>query len=120
MGSKFVLILIFTLLSKSIGAAPGLAEAQAVIGAKPKPDHAGAITLQEALSRVFEWSPELEVSELEIKAASARIIQAGLRPNPEIMVEGENLPTISRSELLDNIESTLQMSQRFELGGKRH
>ncbi len=88
-------------------------------GMNENPKWVEAMTLQQALSRVFESNPELEVTELEIEAASARIIQAGMRPNPELMVEGENFPAMGRTGVLQYMESTLQMSQRLELGGKR-
>ena len=78
-----------------------------------------AMTLEQALARVFERNPEMTVSELEIKAASARVLQAGRRPNPEFLAETENLSTFGGAGLLQYAESTLQVSQRMELGGKR-
>ncbi len=78
-----------------------------------------AMTLEQALARVFERNPEIVISELEIKAASARVSQAGRKPNPEFVAEAENLSTFGGSGLLHYAESTLQVSQRMELGGKR-
>jgi cobalt-zinc-cadmium efflux system outer membrane protein len=78
-----------------------------------------AMTLEQALARVFERNPEIVVSELEIKAASARVSQAGRKPNPEFVAETENLSTFGGAALLQYAESTLQVSQRMELGGKR-
>ncbi len=84
-------------------------------------EHEGGseLVLSQALSLVFESNPELVVSELEIKAASARILQAGLRPNPEFSIGGENLAAMGGTGLFSYAESTFQVSQRLEFGGKR-
>lgn len=79
----------------------------------------GRLTLPDALSRVFARHPELAVSELEIQAASARILQAGLRPNPVFTNEYEDFAAIGGSGLFPYTESTFQVSQLLELGGKR-
>lgn len=79
----------------------------------------GAISLQEALSRVFENNPEITVSELEVQAAAARMTQVGLKPNPELHLETENIPAITGTGAADYLESTIQVSQRLEIGGKR-
>jgi outer membrane protein TolC len=83
------------------------------------PGNARLLSLQQALSRVFESNPELVASELEIEAAAARVLQAGRRPNPEISVGGENLAAMGGTGLFNYTESTVQLSQRIELGGKR-
>jgi cobalt-zinc-cadmium efflux system outer membrane protein len=81
---------------------------------------AAVLTLPDALARVFERNPEITVSELEIDAASARVLQAGLKPNPEIALQGENLGTpVVGPGVFRYTESTLQINQRMELGGKR-
>ncbi len=82
---------------------------------------AAALTLAQVLSRVFERNPELSVSRLEIEAATARVTQAGQRPNPEITAEAENLSTPAvGAGVFQYTESTLQFSQRLETGGKRN
>jgi cobalt-zinc-cadmium efflux system outer membrane protein len=77
----------------------------------------GAIELDQAIALAVERSPELAVAELDLEAAGARREQAGLRPNPDVALEFENvdwdLPGASRSEI------TVLLSQRLELGGKR-
>jgi len=80
---------------------------------------AAALTLSQALERAFARNPELVISELEIKAASARVAQAGVKPNPEIAAEAENVSLPGSGGLLRYTESTLQVNQRLELGGKR-
>ena len=84
------------------------------------PDMSAILTLEQALARVFERNPELGVSELEIQAASARIEQAGRKPNPEFTAEAENLTTPWVGPgVFRYSENSLQFSQRLELGGKR-
>src|SRR4030042_1743921 len=83
-------------------------------------DRSAIQTLAQALARVFERNPELGVSELEIQAASARIEQAGRRPNPEFTAEAENFSTPWVGPgIFRHSENSLQFSQKLELGGKR-
>ena len=79
----------------------------------------GPLTLSMALALVAGKNPELSVSELEIRAASARILQAGLRPNPEFSAGAENFLAMGGRGIFRYTESTFQLSQRLELGGKR-
>jgi len=77
------------------------------------------LTLANALARTLRGSPELGVFNFELRAAEARILQAGLRPNPELNLDIEN-PTGSGSfKNGDQMENTLTLSQLIELGGKR-
>lgn len=82
-------------------------------------DRAQPLTLAAALSRVLDNNLELSLLGLEIQAAAARVLQAGLRPNPEISGEAENFLSMGGNGLFRNTESSVQLSQRFELGGKR-
>jgi len=43
------------------------------------------------LGQTLMHNPELKVFSLEIRAAQARRLQAGLWPNPEIDIEMENI-----------------------------
>jgi cobalt-zinc-cadmium efflux system outer membrane protein len=107
--------LLFFMLHCSICVSPAVAASP-----EPAQDLPAPFSFSEALSRVFRHNPELTISELEIQAASARILQAGKRPNPEIETEIEDLalPGIG-SGLFHLTETTVQYSQRLELGGKR-
>jgi cobalt-zinc-cadmium efflux system outer membrane protein len=51
----------------------------------------GVITLVEVLSLALQQSPSLKAFSWEIRAAEARTIQAGLRPNPELSLEIEEV-----------------------------
>jgi len=106
----------------SVGCA-GLPQALAASGNGPSGDGASRegspLTLPEALSRVFQSNPEMAVSELEIQAASARVLQAGLKPNPEFSAKAEDFAAMGGTGLSSYTESTVEVSQRLELGGKR-
>ncbi len=78
------------------------------------------LTLHDALSRVLEANPGLEASELEVKAAAARISKAGLRPNPDLEAEIQNLPALGSNHLFRSTEVELLISHRWETGGKRN
>lgn len=73
---------------------------------------AGPLTLQQALRQAFKSNPELGAAALEVKAVEASILQAGVRPNPEIAAVLEDTRKATRT-------TTVQLNQRLELGGKR-
>ena len=79
----------------------------------------GSITLTEALARTLRGSPELAAFNFELRAAEARILQAGLRPNPELSLDIENPTGSGPYKSGDQMENTLALSQLIELGGKR-
>ena len=89
---------------------PALARAQT-------PPASQQLTLDEALARALERDPSVAAGEIARAGALARREQAVLRPNPEAGFELENfsgdLPGASAAE------ATVELSQRFELGGKR-
>jgi len=82
-------------------------------------DAGGSLTLRGALARALERSPELSAYSWDIRAAEARILQAGLRPNPTIGIQSENFTGSGDFQNGDAAERTLQLSQLVELGGKR-
>ncbi len=78
-----------------------------------------SITLAAALARTLRGSPELAAYNFELRAAEARILQAGLRPNPAIALDIENPTGSGAYKSGDQMENTLTLSQLIELGGKR-
>ena len=78
-----------------------------------------AITLADALARTLRGSPELAAYNWEFRAAEARILQAGLRPNPELSLDIEAPTGSGPYRGGDQMENTLALSQLIELGGKR-
>jgi cobalt-zinc-cadmium efflux system outer membrane protein len=79
----------------------------------------GSITLADALARTLRGNPELAAYNYELRAAEARILQAGLRPNPELSLDIENPTGSGPYKSGDQMENTLTLSQLIELGGKR-
>jgi cobalt-zinc-cadmium efflux system outer membrane protein len=79
----------------------------------------GSITLADALARTLRGSPELAAYNYELRAAEARILQAGLRPNPELSLDIESPAGSGQFKDGDQMQNTLALSQLIELGGKR-
>lgn len=77
------------------------------------------VTLRDALSLALLKNPELMAFSYEVRAREARILQAGLLPNPEIEGEVENFGGEKAHKGFQAAESTLRLSQLIELGGKR-
>lgn len=78
-----------------------------------------SLTLRQALQRAFANNPRLTVADREIGIASGRRIQAGAIPNPELSFELDNAFGTNEYRGTNLAETTLQLSQLFELGGKR-
>lgn len=91
------------------------AREQAGAGSEPT----GGITLEEALSLALAHNPGLASFSFEVRAADAQAVQAGLRPNPELSVEAENVLGSGDRSGFDAAETTLRIGQRVELAGKR-
>lgn len=112
----------------------------------PAPVDEGPLTLGAAIAAALEHSPQLALYPWDLRIADARTVQAGLRPNPELSVEVENIQlgggassATTRSigigpegliggvertseggaSTLGEAEITLSLAQTFELGGKR-
>jgi outer membrane protein, heavy metal efflux system len=80
---------------------------------------AGALTLRQALALALARNPGLAVFSWDVRIGEARMLQAGLRPNPEVGVELENVLGTGEFRGAQEAETTLQLSQLIELGGKR-
>ena len=76
------------------------------------------LALGDVLALTLIHNPELKVFSLETRAAQARELQAGLWPNPKIKVEAENVGGTGELSGFDGAETTIQLSQLIELGGK--
>lgn len=64
-------------------------------------------------------APRRAESQAQIAAAQGRFDQAGAWRNPELSLEVENFAGQGPMQGLDSAETTLALSQTFELGGKR-
>lgn len=81
--------------------------------------NAAPVTLSEALARGAEASPRIAQARAQLDAAEARARQAGVSPNPEIGLEVENFGGTGPFRTFRSHETTLALSQQFEIGGKR-
>jgi cobalt-zinc-cadmium efflux system outer membrane protein len=79
---------------------------------------AGDLGLRNAIDRALAADPNLKAGAIEIEAAEGRKVQAGLSPNPQASVEVEDSGGTGGYRGFRRTQTTLQISQLFELGGK--
>lgn len=83
-----------------------------------------SVSLRSAVALALLHSPELAAFAWETRAREARVIQAGRLPNPVFGALVEDIgasPSASGAATAQNVQpqTTLQLSQLIELGGKR-
>lgn len=78
------------------------------------------LTLQQALQRALGANARLFMADREIAMAEGRRLQAGVIPNPQASFEVDNALGSGDYRGLRSAETTLQLSQLIELGGKRN
>jgi cobalt-zinc-cadmium efflux system outer membrane protein len=76
----------------------------------------GGLTLEEALVRASQNRQELKGFRADLDAAAVKLQHAGLPPNPELQIEWDNLGGDLPAD--DVKETTVSLSQPFEIGGK--
>lgn len=81
-------------------------------------DPNGTLNLGKALALTLMHNPELSAYSLEIRAAEARRLQAGLWANPELEIEIEEVGGTGERTGFDAAETTILLSQLIELGNK--
>jgi len=79
----------------------------------------GVVTLNDAVRFALINHPTLRAFPWEQRAAEARTLQASLLPNPELEVEIEEFGGTSNRRGFDGAETSIQLGQLIELGGKR-
>lgn len=77
------------------------------------------LTLSDALARALLKNPSLQAYAFETRVAEARVLQAGIRPNPELAIGVENFLGTGALSGVKGLETTLQLSQVIDLGGSR-
>ena len=77
------------------------------------------LTLGQALEEAAARSPAVVAAEAEVRAAEARLRQAGYRNNPELSLEVENVAGTGELRGVNRMETTLAVNQRLDLGGRR-
>jgi len=85
----------------------------------PMKEPTGALTLRDALALALTENPELAPFAWQERANEARILQAGLRHNPELGLQMEDVLGTGSFRGVREAQTTLQLSQVIELGGKR-
>ncbi|MDP6380473.1 MAG: TolC family protein [Phycisphaerae bacterium] len=78
----------------------------------------GALTLRQALVLVLARSPELAAVSWQVRAAEARILQAGAMPNPEVRIRVDDFGGSGNFSGTRNSDQTLRVTQPIELGRK--
>lgn len=78
-----------------------------------------SISLPLALQRALAANPRLTAAERDIGIAGGLRIQAGALPNPDVSFELDNALGSGPYKGARSAETTLQLSQLVELGGKR-
>ncbi len=79
----------------------------------------GVLTLRDALVLALYENPELAPFAWQERANEARILQAGVRLNPELGLQVEDVLGTGDFSGGQEAQTTLQLSQVIELGGKR-
>lgn len=77
------------------------------------------LSLDRALELAGATSPTLDAAEADIQAAAAARTVAGLRPNPSVTVEAENVAGSGPYRGVESLETTTSLALPIELGGKR-
>ncbi|RPJ59935.1 MAG: TolC family protein, partial [Acidobacteria bacterium] len=79
----------------------------------------GVLTLRDALALALLRNPDLGVFPYTLREADARLLQAGLRPNPQLEFEVEDVGGRRERGGFEMAQTTVSVGQSLELGGKR-
>jgi len=93
--------------------------AQAQSPASPLATTENVVTLDQALALAGSVSPSLDSAAAGVRAAEAARTVAGLRPNPSVVIESENLSGTGQYRGARSAETTVGIALPIELGGKR-
>ncbi len=92
--------------------------AENTTNAPPTPPPA-ALTLREVATLALARNPLLIAHGFDLQAAEARRLQSGVRPNPALSLGVEDALGTGDFRGAHSAQTTLQLSQIIELGGKR-
>ena len=79
----------------------------------------GPITLKNAVALALVNNPQLEAFSFEQRAREARALQSDLMPNPQLEILVEDAAGSGNFNGFNQSQTTIQLSQLVELGGKR-
>ncbi|MBL9171339.1 MAG: TolC family protein [Verrucomicrobiales bacterium] len=105
--------------AQSAASIPSAAAPKPPQSAAPVKEPTGALTLRDALALALTENPELAPFAWQARVNEARILQAGLRLNPELGLQVEDVLGTGDFSGGQEAQITLQLSQVIELGGKR-
>ncbi len=105
--------------SGALEASTGTLEAPVPTTAALVKEPTGTLTLRAALALALTENPELAPFAWQARANEAHILQAGLRLNPELGLQVEDVLGTGDFRGGREAQTTLQLSQVIELGGKR-
>lgn len=77
------------------------------------------LSIAQALDEAAARSPAVVAAQADFAAAEARVRQSGVRSNPELSFEVENIAGTGELRGLRSTEATLAVNQRLDLGGRR-
>ena len=77
------------------------------------------LTAEEAVEKTLRHSPALQSFPYQQRAIEADVLQAGLKPNPVVKADLENVFGTGDNRFLTGAELTLSLSQLIEMGDKR-
>jgi cobalt-zinc-cadmium efflux system outer membrane protein len=100
---------------ESFEAPPPGGEVAAVSATEPT----GELALADALALVLLRNPGLAIDSYEQRAREAALLQAGVRPNPTLVVDVQDFAGTGVRRGVRATQSTITLSQLIELGGKR-
>lgn len=80
---------------------------------------ASPLTLDQAIATAGGVAPAAEAAQAGVEAARAARTIAGLRPNPEVQTQVENVAGTGQYRDFDSAETTVNIAVPIELGGKR-
>jgi cobalt-zinc-cadmium efflux system outer membrane protein len=96
-----------------------LARAQGDVAAVVEDEPSGVLSRDAALGAALRRSPELGESGWELRAAEARVLEAERRPDPSVALVVEDALGTGSYWGGGQAQTTLEVNQVFELGGKR-
>jgi cobalt-zinc-cadmium efflux system outer membrane protein len=85
----------------------------------PTDEPTGTLELRRALAAALLRNPDLAAESLELRAREAALLQAGSFPNPTLSIEVEDFAGTGEFGGTDEAQTTFQLGQLIELGGKR-
>lgn len=86
---------------------------------KEPPSLPSTLTCEEAVRLALAHSPALTAGRYLLDAAQTGVLTAGRRPDPYLELSAENFGGSRDFAGTEVVETTLSLSQTFELGGKR-